>query len=217
MNKMKLIKFAAVAALALGSLSANAGLLTVSGDPMDTSDLIPVSPANDFIGDIGAPTKYWAGRNLVSESAGSLYLEFSFLGEEAGWRNEFFSGSGMINNEGTDASFGYTQSFAAGEEVDFDFASHGLDPVSHSLHRYISNGANNTMFGVINFAIALNTTFKGVAYDAILFLDDTGYKPDDDNHDDLIIGIKARVPEPSTVVLMLMGLAGLFGARRLKA
>lgn len=215
---MKFIKLAAIAAFALGSLSANAGLLTVSGDtdPMN-ADFVPVSAANDFIGDIGAPTKYWAGRNLISESAGSLYLEFSFLGEEAGWTNEFFSGSGMINNEGTNASFGYTQTFAANEAIGFDFASHGKDPVSLTLHRYISNGSNNSMFGAINFAIALNTTFKGVAYDAILFLDDSGYKPDDDNHDDLVIGIKARVPEPSTIVLMLMGLAGLFGARRLKA
>jgi hypothetical protein len=71
----------------------------------------------------------------------------------------------------------------------------------------------------MSFAIALNATFNGVFYDAVLFLDDTGDKgpTDDDNHDDLIIGIKATVPEPSTVILMLMGLASLFGARRLKA
>jgi hypothetical protein len=54
-------------------------------------------------------------------------------------------------------------------------------------------------------------------YDAILFFDDTGGYKDDDNHDDLVIGIKASVPESSTFVLMLMGLAGLFAARRLKA
>jgi len=213
---MKFIKIAAAAALTLSSLSASAGLLTISGDPLDTTNLIPVSPANDFKAVIGA-THYWTGRNLVAENAGSIALEFSFLGEEAGWLNEFYSESGLINNEGLDDTFSYTKSYAAGENIGFRFESHGKDPVSLSLHRLINNGTNHTSFGVINYSIALNTTFKGVAYDAILFLDDTGYKPDDDNHDDLIIGIKAKVPEPSTVMLMLMGLAGLVGARRLKA
>ncbi|EIK46722.1 hypothetical protein O59_000744 [Cellvibrio sp. BR] len=52
-----------------------------------------------------------------------------------------------------------------------------------------------------------------------MFLDDTGpSKKDDDNHDDLVIGIKVtQVPEPTTLLLMSMGLLGLFGARRLKA
>lgn len=207
---MKFIKIAAAAALTLSSLSASAGLLTISGDPLDTTNLIPISPANDFKAVIGA-THYWTGRNLVAETNGSISLEFSFLGEEAGWLNEFYSESGLINNEGLDDTFGYTKNYAAGENIGFRFESHGLG------NRLINNGTNNTSFGVINYSIVLNSTFKGVLYDAILFLDDTGYKPDDDNHDDLIIGIKAEVPEPSTIMLMLMGLAGLVGARRLKA
>jgi len=70
----------------------------------------------------------------------------------------------------------------------------------------------------VSFAIALDTFYKGELYDAILFFDDGGVNYEDDNHDDLLIGIKAKanVPESSALILMLMGLAGLVAVRRTK-
>ena len=72
---------------------------------------------------------------------------------------------------------------------------------------------------LITFALtALDTFYKGELYDAILFFDDGGVNYEDDNHDDLLIGIKAKanVPESSAWILMLMGLAGLVVVRRKK-
>jgi hypothetical protein len=202
---MKLIKLAAAAVIAVSSFAANAGLLQIDGGAY-----LPVPTSNYFKDDLN-PQTYNIGGNLQAAQDGPLTLEFSYLGHEAGWKNIFTSEGNSINNI-TGGSFSYTKDYILGELIQFVFTTGGnIAPPT------VANGENNDGRYLVSFAIALDTVFKGVKYDAILFFDDTGGYNDDDNHDDLVIGIKATVPESSTFVLMLMGLAGLFAARRLKA
>jgi hypothetical protein len=215
---MKLIKFAAAGVFALSSLSASAGLLEiVGGDPS-----MVIASNNDFKANFDDPVQeYTTGGQLAASTSGNYQLTFDFLGSEALWKNSIFldGGTKKIDNYSSPGPVTVTQSYTSGSLIDFLFKSVGTNGPG-DLIRYLANGSNaSPVPDVMSFAIALNATFNGVFYDAVLFLDDTGDKgpTDDDNHDDLIIGIKATVPEPSTVILMLMGLASLFGARRLKA
>lgn len=204
---MKLIKLTAAAILAASSVAANAGLLTIDG-----GTTVPIPSNNDFRGFVGSPD-YNFGGNLLANQTGGLTLTFSFLAEEAGALNTFVSEGFSIDNETLKSPFSYTQYYTDGGLINFSFSTDRLS----SLFNTVFNGANVVGDGVVSFAIALDTTYKGIAYDAILFFDDVGGVNDDDNHDDLLIGIKAvKVPESSAFVLMLLGLAGLVGARRQK-
>lgn len=213
---MKLIKIAAAALITLSSFAAQAGLMYIDGG---TNQAVP---ANNYFKNALNPQTYNIGGNLKANQTDTMFLSFEFLGKEAGWTNTFTSESNtnLITTGG--GSFSYSKAYTLGDLIDFTFAAGAnLNPNPNS----VANGSNNAGNNIVSFAIALDTTFNGVLYDAILFFDDTGSHkivngvkvPDDDNHDDLIIGIKAHVPESSTFVLMLMGLAGLFAARRLKA
>lgn len=209
---MKLYKFAAAAVLALSSLSASAGLISIDGGSLP--QVIPGN--NDFKAHFPVGQTYVIGGDLVSDVNGTLELTYKYLAEDASWLNSLNVGSNVIDNYTNKTTFSVTESYSAGDALNFRFDSVG------DIFRSITNGFNLIgVADVFNFAVALNTTYKGVAYDAVLFLDDTGWTGpgvDDDNHDDLVIGLNVRnVPEPSTVLLMLMGLAGLVGARRLKA
>lgn len=225
---MKLIKFAAAALLALSSLSASAGLITVVNNgltvnPTDYKPDEPVSLINDFTnaGHVDATTYTVAGSLKASEK---LKVTYYYLGQEASWVNLFTvpgDDEAALSKFNKKTITTYVEKDAL---FNFVFSSQGT---GYS----VSNAQGSTLAGdrIYSFAVALNASFDGAgpgakathlgSYDAILFLDDTGpSKKDDDNHDDLLIGIKVtQVPEPTTLLLMSMGLLGLFGARRLKA
>lgn len=201
---MKLIKIAAAALITLSSFAAQAGLMYIDGGVNQ-----PV-PNNNYFKNVLNPQTYNIGGNLKANQADTMFLSFEFLGKEAGWKNTFTSEGDTITTSG--GSFSYAKAYTLGELIQFTFKTGGA-----VVPNTVANGNNNNGDHLVSFAIALDTEFDGVMYDAILFFDDTGGYNDDDNHDDLVIGVKAHVPESSTFVLMLMGLAGLFAARRLKA
>ncbi len=231
---MKLIKYAAAALIALGSLSANAGLISiVDSGSSQYAENIPADSTNDFItpGYI-TPGSYTIAGSLKANA--NLVVTYYFLGQESSWSN-FFSVPGDAeaalskSNKGT-----ITTTVAKDSLFDFLFTSNipatAVNP-ANTLSVTNAQGSVESVFTGrhYSFAAALNATFTGQGpsanaahagfYDAILFLDDTGPNAaDDDNHDDLIIGVRVTVvPEPTTLLLMSMGLLGLFGARRLKA
>jgi len=238
---MKLVKFAAAAVLAASSLAANASLLQISGG---TTVDIP-SPKNDFESNFPTNQTYTVGGNLLTTSSGTYKITYSLIGYEASYFNSFYingDNTAVINNTNSKSTIlTTTQTLGKNEALNFTFST-------VQGNASINNGSNAPLgLGIYNFAVALDTiyttkkndhdsgvtqtghvtkyyTYKGdgleYAFDAVLFLDDIkGFNtPDDDNHDDLIIGINiVKVPEPSALLLMGLGLLGLAGARRLKA
>lgn len=219
---MKLLKFAAAALFALSSLSASAALISIvdNGSSEYTPD-VTADIRNDFTKNgYVTPNSYTIAGSLKANT--KLSVTYYFLGQESGWNNSFSVGADTLSlsNKGSITTFVEKDAF-------FDFSFSTLAP---SLNVTNEEGATAGINGrIYSFAAALNAYFSGQGsnavkahkgnYDAILFLDDTGPTVgDDDNHDDLLIGIRVTaVPEPTTLLLMTMGLLGLFGARRLKA
>lgn len=201
---MKLLHFFAALLISAAALNAQANLIDLVGGEDQ-----PVSPDNHFFFDPLVFPEYNIGGNLFA--AEDINVTYSYLGSEAGWRNEFWVGGELVmSNSGP---FGFaSSSVAAGEALDFYFRA-----IDYQGGEHIVVNGDNQDSSFPSFAIALNVTYQGVFYDAIVMMDDTGHNNDND-YDDLVIGIQVgRVPEPSTVLLIGLGLLGLMGARRLRS
>jgi hypothetical protein len=207
---MKLINLAAAAVITLSSLSAQATYLNIAGGVDAVIPNFNLFKANNSI----TETKYNWGGNLLSNYTGGVDVEFTFLGKEASWLNTFKVGGNSLSTANTVGdSFIHHFDLTPGELIDFSFTAGGL-PAALAT---VANGWNVADKTKVSFTTLSLKEFKKSPYDAILFFDDTGGGKDD-NHDDLVIGVNVvGVPESSTFVLMMMGLVGLFAARRLKA
>lgn len=158
------------------------------------------------------------GANLRSTADTKVKIEF--VGAEAGYINDFTAAGETFHWDKKDlgASSVIGDSFitdlTAGTMLDFVYdvqvrTSGGLTGETRS----VANGANQDgeTAKVADFFVAELADGSW-----LLALDDGGWGVDDDNHDDLVIRI-SRVPEPATLVLFGLGLAGLGAARRRKA
>ena len=219
---MKLLTSLAFAAAAALSLNANAGLLSISG-----GDTVGIPDVNYFVyNNANGITTYNIGGNLnLTKQA---HLSFTYLGAEAGYTNTFNAYGNSLGNKVNSVNDTFAVNNVAAGLLDFSFDTNGswTHPVGSDAGSVV-NGANaySPLGNVHSFAIILDYTHKGVFYDAVLLLDDTGpgreevngvYNLiDDDNHDDLFIGLNAvAVPVPATIMLFGLGLLGLGASRR---
>lgn len=222
LRKKKLLATCLAATFGMSVHGAAQAALIISGG---SGGSIPNSnqEPNEVFGEETAQPERGYGANLFFD--GFTRLQFTFVGEEAGYNNEFQVDNNTVftNNN---SSFGDSQIFEFGSgpadgfvdgPIPFSFVDNE-NPLSS-----VSNGSNpddlNGNAGAMNFFVTgpsadtENNSFSGDFTGTFLALDDNG-ADNDDNHDDMGIQVRvlegpAQIPVPSTLALLGAGLIGL--------
>ncbi len=234
------LKILGTLALAATTSVAQAGLIL---DTAVTAAFIPGATTTNTVGnDLPAPlpsTLYFG--QLRATSSG--FVDFFYVGNEAAYTNRLIVGdSAVLTTSGLSDTFNAPHELvgslavSAGDLLDFGFCTDGGSAVAGS--RCVWNDSATSIISQYNYGLVGGYRSIGYAglsnYDPatgartftsgsgddlnswMAFWDDSGAK-NDDNHDDLIIGLKFRptaVDEPGSIGLAVIGLFGLLWATR---
>jgi hypothetical protein len=206
---MKTIKMLLLAGLAAISLSSQASYLTLDGD----GTLFDIVDSNNFKAQLGGDgTQYNIGSNVLFSVAGNYEITFTALAQESGFYNSLTAYGLTLNETPLGTTFTVSVNGAqVNDLLSFQFqAMNNGNPVGSG----VANGSNNPFASAQSFATILNGVFGGTSYDAILLWDDSGANQDD-NHDDMIVGVTiTAVSAPSTLAILGLGLFALGVSRR---
>lgn len=207
MNKKILAALAVSGALLVTGAAQATSLSWVSSGTGTLDDVFNPAPTAGVM----SPGATVSLGSLRFSTADDAFITFTYLGQESGFNDSLARASvaGVLLTEadavGTTASFGVLGG-QTNVAVDFKF----LDSVGGSA---INGGAwsPNSSIGLLG----TNVTLAGYGTYAYVLGFNDSFRTSND-WDDFIIGVNIKVPEPTTLALLGLGLIGLGVSRRRK-
>lgn len=145
------------------------------------------------------------GHNLKSTTSDLFKLTFTYLGKEASDNNQFYWGNTLVFDTNSNPDDEFSAVFYGGMDQFLGFSFKNQPGVT-----VLNDETNGSQYvDLAKPKSSVNFNLFAVAEDYFLISFDDGWTGDD-NHDDMVIAVRAsKVPEPGTLALLGLGLAGI--------